>query len=438
MTHDEARAYVLARARERGAAAEVLLETGREITARSHQRKLEQIVQAVRGGLGVRVVAGGRTGYAYSEELTPEALDWMLQEALENAALQSETGGFIPPGRSAGRSDMVGDRLRGSLEAKVQMAIGFEGTIREDPRVKQVLYASYMEREWEVAIASTEGAEGSYRRGAAGLMASAVMQEGTSRKQGFDDEWSTRVGTLEPGRTALEFTERTGRLLGARPLRTGRYRAYWEPKAAAALLAAFSPMWNAKNVAERKSPLAGRIGERVASPPVTLIDDPLLPDGLASRPVDAEGTPGRRTVLLEGGVLRSYLTNSETAKTLGMENTGHAGRTYRGILSIAPSNLYLAPGQGVAFNEGVVITDLMGLHAGTNPVTGEFSVQALGLWVESGKVAYPVENFAVAGSFLTLLTQISALGSELRWEFGGRTAYGAPMVEVAELSFAGA
>lgn len=438
MTHDEARAYILAKAAERGIAADVLAESARELTARSHQRKLEQIVQAVRGGLGVRVVVDGRTGYAYSEELTADALDWMLREAVDNAGLQSARGGFIPPGRRAGRSDLVGDTLRGSLEAKVQMAIGFEGTIREDPRVKQVLYASYLEREWEVAVASTEGADGSYRRGAAGLLASAVMQDGASRKQGFDDEWSTSVAMLEPGRTALEFTERTGRLLGARPLRTGRYRAYWEPKAAASLLAAFIPMWNGKSVAERKSPLAGRIGERVASPLVTLIDDPLLPEGLASRPVDAEGTPGRRTVLVEGGVLRSYLTNSETAKALGMENTGHAWRSYRGIMWVGPSNLFLAPGGGVSLSDGVVITDLMGLHAGTNPVTGEFSVQALGLRVEDGQVAHPVENFAVAGNFLTLLTQITGVGRELRWEFAGRMAYGAPTVEVESLSFAGA
>jgi len=438
MTHDDARVYVLAGAKERGVAAEVLAEVGREITARSHQRKLEHLTQAVRGGLGVRVVVDGRVGYAYSEELTPQALDWMLREAIDNAGLQSETGGFIPPGQHVGRRDLVGESLRGSLEAKVQMAIGFESTIREDPRVKQVLYASYAEREWEVTIASTEGADGSYRRGVAGMMASMVMQDGTSRKQSFDDDWATAVAALEPGRTALEFTERTGRLLGARPLRTGRYRAYLEPKAAAAILAAFAPMWNGKNVAERKSPLAGRLGEPIASSLVTLVDDPLLPEGLASRPVDAEGTPARRTVLVEGGVLRSYLTNSESARTLGMENTGHAWRTYRGILWVAPSNLFIRPGPGAPLSEGVVIAEVMGVHAGTNAVTGEFSLQALGLWVEDGKIAYPVENFAVAGNILTLLKEITALGPALEWEYGGRIAYGSPMIEVRELSFAGA
>lgn len=437
MTRDEARRYVLDAARARGVAAEVLSELSRELTARAHERKLEQLTQAVRGGCGVRVVVDGHTGYGYSEELTPAALDWMLQEAIDNAGLQSDAGGFLPSGAAVGHTDLVGGSLRGSVEAKVQMAIGLESTIREDRRVKQTLFAAYGEREWDVAVASTEGADGGYRRGAAGFMASMVMQEGESRKQGWDHEWATSVGALEPGRTALEFTERTGRLLGARRLRTGRYRAYFEPKAFAALLAAFTPMWNGKNVAERKSPLAGRLGEPIASDLVTLIDDPTLPEGLASRPLDAEGTAARRTVLVDGGVLRSYLTNSETARALGVENTGHAWRGYRSILWVAPSNLFLAPGSGVTFTEGVVVTEIAGLHAGTNAVTGEFSVQALGLWAEGGRVAYPVEDFAVAGNFLTLLREITAVGTDLRWEYAMRLAYGAPMVEVRELSFAG-
>jgi len=438
MTQEEGRRYVLARAKERGIAAEVLTEMGRELTARSHQRKLEQITQAVRGGIGVRVVVDGRVGYAYSEELSSAALDWMLQEATDNSSLQAEASGFLPKSTAVTRKDMVGDSLRGSLEAKVQMAIGLEGTIREDPRVKQVLFASYAEREWDVAVTSTEGADGSYRRGIAGLMASMVMAEGESRKQGWDDEWATSVATLEPGRTALEFTERTGRLLGAKPLTTGRYRAYIEPKAFGSILAAFTPLWNSKNVVERKSPLADRIGETIASSLVTIVDDPTLPEGLAGRPIDAEGTPGRRTVLVDRGVLRSYLTNSETARALGVENTGHAWRSYRGIVWVAPSNFFMAPGPGVTLSEGVIVAEVLGLHAGTNTVTGDFSVQALGLKVEDGRVAYPVENFAIAGNFLSLLKDITAVGNELKWEYGMRMAYGTPMVEVRELSFAGA
>jgi len=438
MTGDEARRYVLAQARERGVDVEVVGQQSRELTARAHAGRIEQLTQAVRGGLGVRVVTGGRTGYAYTEELSPAALDWMLDEATENAGLQQATNGFLPAGSALGRTDLVGDRLTAPLEAKVGAALGFEGTLREDKRVKQVMLAAYTEREVDVAVASTRGADGAYRRGAAGIGGSMVMQEGNSLKQGWDMKWVTELHQLDPGRTALEFTERTGRLLGARPLKTGLYPAYFEPKPFIHLLSFFWLMWSGKMVMEGKSRLAGRLGERVAAPIVTLVDDPTMPDGLASVPFDAEGTPTHALTLLEGGVLRGFFHNSETARALGAQTTGHAQRAYRGILGVSPTNLALRPGAGLAMEQGVLVTEVTGVHAGANPISGEFSVQGLGLWVEGGEVAYPVENFAVAGDFLSLLTDVTALGDALEWEFGMMGgAYGAPLVGVAGLSFAG-
>lgn len=437
MTIDEASRYVLDRAKSRGVGAEIVSQRAREFTARASHGMLDQLTQAVSGGLGVRVVAGGRVGYAYTEELTHAALDWMLDEAIENASLQRETTGFLPAGSSLGHQDLVGDRLDASPEAKIAAALGFEATMREDKRVTHVELADYTERVRDVTVASTEGIEGSYRRGVVGLVGYFVMQDGTSRKQGAEADWVTDLQKLDPGRTALEFTERTARMLGARPLRTGRYPAYFEPKAFARLLMAFWPMWSGRAVMEGKSRLAGRLGENIASPAISLIDDPTRRDGLATRPFDAEGTPARPLTLVHRGVLRSYLTNSEVARALSLENTGHAARNYRGTLGVAPSNLYLHAGDGVQLDRGVIITDVMGVHAGTNAVTGEFSVQGFGMWVEGGEVAYPVENFAVAGDFVTLLREITGLGTTLEWEFRG-VAVGAPLVGTAGLSFAGA
>lgn len=438
MTLDDAKRYVLDAARARGIAAEILGERGRELTAKAHQHKVEQITQAIQGGIGVRAVVDGRVGYGYSEELSPAALDWMLDEAAENAALQTETDGFLPDGIDVGRHDLVGDGLAAPLESKVQTALGFEATLREDKRVKQVVFASYTEREVDLTLASTQGAIGGYRRGVAGVIASVVMQEGESLKQSWDAEWVRSLESLDPAHTALDFTQRTGRLLGARPLPTGRYTAYFEPKAFADLLFAFWPLWSGKAVMEGKSRLAGRLGQQVASGLFTLIDDPTMPDGLATRPFDAEGTPGKPVPLVEDGVLKNFLTYSETARGLALPNTGHAARSYRSVLTTLPSNLYVKPGAGLEMRDGVIVAEVMGVHAGTNAISGDFSVQALGLRVEGGEIAYPVENFAVAGDFLTLLLNISAIDSTLKWALMGRMAVGAPTVEVAELSFAGA
>ena len=436
MTLQEAQTYLLERARERGVELEVLSSGSRELTLRAREEQLEEITAAERGGLGVRVVAGGRTGYAYSEELTPEALDWMLDEAVENAKLQSETDGFLPAGRPMGRHDLLGEGLSAPLEEKKQMALELERVSKRDPRVQQISGAVYSEREYETELSSTRGAAGGFRSGYAYVMASAVMAEGTSVKQGWEVKVAREIAALDPASTAQEFLRKTGRLLGARELKSGRYTAYFEPEAFLALLAPFISLWSGKWVLEGKSRLADKLGQQVASPVFTLYDDPDHPEGLGNAPFDAEGTPTRKVHLLREGVVESFMHNTYTARKLGHEPSGHAARSYKGVLDVAPHNLIVAPGAGVRLEDGVLVTDLMGVHAGAKPISGDFSLQALGLKIEGGEAAYPVENFTISGNFFELLERVVAVGSELEWSVL-YLAGASPTVEVAEVAFAG-
>lgn len=436
MTLEEAKRYLLRRAKELGLEAEVLFQEERELSLRARGGVLEEIKEARQGGLGLRVVAEGRVGYAYTEELSEAALEWALQEARENALLSGKEG-FVPEGRPLGGHDLLGEGLSAPVERKKEAALALEKALREDPRVKSVLMGSYLERERRIALASTQGAEGSFRTGFAALTGSFVMAQGKSVKQGWDFKAGKEFHALEPGRTALEFREKTARLLEARPLKTGRYRAYLEPRAMAMLLSVLAQAFSGKNALEGKSRLLDRLGEQIASRLVTLVDDPTLEKGLASRPFDAEGTPAGRTMVVEKGVFKTFLHNLETAKALKQRNTGHAARTYRGTLGVAPTNFYLEPVGNLALTKGVVVTEFMGLHAGANPVSLDFSLQALGLWVEEGEVRHAVENFAVSGNLLELLQAVEAVGDDLDWLLWD-VAYGSPTVAVAELSFAGA
>ncbi|WP_022798437.1 TldD/PmbA family protein [Thermus islandicus] len=436
MTLEEAKRYVLRRAQELGLKAELLFQEERELSLRAREGRLEEIKEARQRGLGLRVEAEGKVGYAYTEELSQEALDWALEEARENALLSGKAGA-LPQGKPLGSHDLLGEGLSAPLERKKAAALALERAVREDPRVKSVLMGGYLEREMRVGLESTQGASGSFRTGLAALMGSFVMAEGQSVKQGWDFRAGKEFHALEPGRTALEFREKTARLLNAKPLKTGRYRAYLEPRTMAMLLSVLAQALSGKNALEGKSRLLGRLGEKVASELVTLIDDPTLERGLLSRPFDAEGTPTARTVVVEKGVFHTFLHNSETARALGHKNTGHAVRSYRGVLGTGPTNLYLEPVGNLRLTEGVVVTELMGLHAGANPVSLDFSVQALGLWVEEGEVRHAVENFAVSGNLLELLQAVEAVGDDLDW-FLLDAAYGSPTVAVAELSFAGA
>ena len=341
----------------------------------------------------------------------------------------------MPQGSALGRTDLLSEGLSAPLAEKAQQALELEAQVRQDKRVKQVSVASYSEREATTTLASTAGASGDYRDGGAALGTSLLMQEGKSVKEGWNESYEKEFHSLEPGKTALEALNKVGRLLGAKPLRTGRYTAYLEPEAVASLLHVLLYMLSGKSVMEGKSRLANKLEQQVASAHVTLLDDPLKTDGRASRPFDSEGTPSQTLTLIERGVLKSFMHNSATARATGQANTGHAQRRYRGVLEVGPSNIVLVPGTGVTMTDGVIVTDLMGLHAGADPISGDFSLQALGLKVEGGQIAYPVEDFAVSGNLLELLERVVGVGDTPEWAGG---AISTPMLEVADVSFAGA
>lgn len=435
MNVDQAKRWLLERAAARGVDLEVLATSERKLEIEAEGGRVSDLTHATQGGVGLRVVADGRTGYASTEELSEDALAWALDEAIENAALQEATGAALPAGSALGRHDLVGEGLSAGIEAKGAAVAALETAVTADPRVQSMQVARYVEEETEVAIGSTRGADGGYRNGYAGLMGVLVMRSGESVKQGWDLEFGKEFHALDPSRTAQAMLTKVGRHLGARPLATGRRRAVFEPDVVATLLSLLAYAVSGKSLAEGKSRLADRLGQRVASDLVTIVDDATRPNGLASRPFDAEGTPSRRVTVVERGVLRSFLHNTETARRTGQAPTGHAARSYASTLGVAPTNLVLEPGAGVPAGDGVVVTDLMGVHAGANPITGDVSVQAMGLEVVGGE-RVPVDDFAVSFNLFELLERIEAVGDDLTW-FPKGAMIAAPSVAVADLSFAG-
>ncbi len=436
MNVDQAKRWLLDRARTRGVDLEVLATTKRKLEIEAQEGRVSDLTHATQGGVGLRVVANGRTGYASSEELTEDALGWALDEAIENAALQETAGAALPAGASLGRHDLIGEGLSAGIEEKGAAVAAFEQGVRADARVQSMQVARYVEEEAEVALGSTRGAEGGYRNGYVGLMGMVVMRAGDSVKQGWDVTVGKEFHALEPGRTAQAVLHKVGRHLGARPLTTGRRRAVLEPDVVATLLGLFVYAVSGKSLAEGKSRLADRLGVRIASALVTIVDDATLPNGPGSRPFDAEGTPSRRIVIVERGVLRGFLHNSDTARRTGQLSTGHAARSYASTLGVAPTNLVLEPGSGVPDGDGVIVTDLMGVHAGANPITGDVSVQAMGLEVVGGE-RVPVDDFAVSFNLFELLERVDAVGDDLTW-FPKGAMIAAPSLSLADLSFAGA
>jgi PmbA protein len=436
MTFERAKEYVLGLARERGVGAEVIASSERTLSLSADGGRVDEFTYAHQGGLGIRVVQGGRVGYASTEALDEESLTWALDEAVANAELQQGEGATLLPGSGLGRHDLLGEGLSAPVEEKVAGVVELERGLREDRRVHSIAFSRYSESEVDVVLGSTAGADGGYRNGYAYYVAMPVMKEGDSLKQGYDFDFAKDFHLLDPTRTSQAILEKVGRHCGATPLRTGRYRAFLEYEVTATLLGLLLFNLSGKTLAEGKSRLEGKLGQRIASEFVTLVDDPTLPGGPGSRPFDAEGTPAQRTEVVTDGILRSFLHNSDTARRTGHTNTGHAARSYASPLGVAPTNFIMEAGQGFAIDDGILVTDLMGVHAGANPITGDISVQALGMRVE-GRAMRPVENFALSCNLFGLLERIDGASTTTRW-LPSHGLMRVPMVSVADLSFSGA
>lgn len=441
---DQARRHLLDRARERGVSLEVYASRGTETTVRAFAGDVAEFKLSSRQGVGLRALVSGAWGYAYTENLAPAALDRAFESAIENAELvQPEGHARLGAWAEPPEMDLYGEGLSGvTVERKVQTALKLEAATREaDPRVVSVPYSAYSDGESETAVANTEGLDRAYRELHAYQYVAPLVAEGGQNKMKMEFEFTREFEELDPTRTALEATRAATALLGAKPAPSGVFPTVIDRRCMADFLGVFAGMFSGKMVQEGKSPLAGREGETAFAATVSIVDDATLPRGMSTRPFDAEGYPSAPLTLVEGGVLRGFMHNSETAAKAGIDSTGHAARQgYRGTVSVAPSNLFLKPGAGTRadllrdLGTGLLLTDVQGVHAGANPITGEFSLQAEGFWVENGEIAYPLDVFTVAGNILDVLGDVQAVADDLEFSPGGA---GAASVRLSGLSLGG-
>ncbi|MFZ3212187.1 MAG: metallopeptidase TldD-related protein, partial [Terriglobales bacterium] len=255
------------------------------------------------------------------------------------------------------------------------------------------------------------------------------------------DYWFSVARTLRkldsPEHVGRIAAERALRRLGARKVKTARVPVIFDPMVARSLLDTISQAVNGDAIYRGASFLAGKLGEKIAGEDVTVIDDGIMPGGFGTSPFDDEGVPTQRTVVIERGVLKSYLLNTYTARKLSLKTTGNAARGLAGTPGISSGNFFLQPGTRsphkilADVRQGLYVTEFLGF--GVNLVTGDYSRGASGLWIENGEPAYPVEEITVAGSLRDMLNNISEIGTDL--EFRGSTA--APTLRVDGMTVAG-
>jgi PmbA protein len=427
--------------------AEAWVEEGVSRRVRVYDGEVESLSDAGGRGVGVRAFVDGRTGYAFGTELSEQGLVDVAGAAREaaEAADPDEYGALADEFGAARIEGLASSAMSGwSTERKVELTLAIERAARERPGVTQVENAVYSDAEGSVALANSRGFTAGFEATQAWAYASAFAGEGADLMTGMGLGIGRDPGALDPGAIGAEAAERALALVGARQPESRRCPVVLDAFVAASFIGFIGSMLSADAVQRGRSLFAGREGDEIADPALALADDSTDPEGPASTPFDGEGSPSRRTALIEDGRLLTFLFDVRTARRAERATTGNASRgSYRAPPAVGPGNLVLEPGDHSLealfqeAGEGLYVTDVAGLHSGVNPVSGTFSVGASGRLIETGEPGGPVRELTIASDLVSMLRAVRAVGSETRWlPLGGSVK--APPILIGEMAVSGA
>jgi PmbA protein len=417
---------------------------------RAHGGAVESLTAATQRGLGLRIWIDGRVGYGFGTDLSPEGLAGLAASAVKAAQVADEDEFAAPAEGGDGEPSAVEgltDRSRGEwLPAQIaDLALAVEAAaMQADPRIVAVEQAVYFDSAERVAISSSSALGGEYETTSCYAYLQALAEGEGGRETGLGFGLARGPAGLDPVAIGREGAERATEMIGSSKPASGSCPVVLDPTVAASFVGMLGKAAGADAVQRGRSPLTERLGEEVAADAFVLHDDGLDPDGFGTAPIDAEGVPRRRTALVEGGRLRTFLHDAYTARRGGTDSTGNAGRSgYRSSPAVTASNLIVAPGSTSLAQllreagEGVYVADVAGLHSGVNPVTGAFSVGASGSAIRGGERAEPLREFTIAGDLISLLRGVRAAGSEPRWvPFGDSVSV--PPLLIGEMAVSGA
>ncbi len=420
-------------------------ESGREV--RVHGGEVESLTAATQRGIGVRAWRGGRVGYAYGTDSSGPGIEQIGARAAAAARVADEDQFASPP------QPAVAQALEGLSEPSVRewstervtdLALEVErAALSADSRIAAVETAVYADSAERVAIASSTGVAGEFEASSAYAYLQALAEDEGGRETGLGFGLARGPAELDPAAIGEEGAGRAAAMIGARKPDSRSCPVILDPTVAASFAGLIGSTLGADSVQRGRSPFAERLGEEIASGALLLHDDGLERSGPASSPFDGEGVPRRRTALIEGGRLLTYLHDTYTARRAGVASTGSAGRSgYRSEPAVSTSNLIVGAGTLslqellVEVGEGVYISDVAGLHSGVNPVSGVFSVGASGRLISGGELGQPLREFTIASDLASMLGGVGAAGSDARWvPFGGSVL--TPSLLIGEMTISG-
>ncbi len=391
---------------------------------------VESLSSAEIAGVGIRLVVDGRQGYAWAGSLDPEVIAETLAEARDNACFGSpdEYHGLpgpddvaLPDGGSPNSLDLWRDALTSfPAEEKVAIALGLErAVLGGDSRIRGVRSSNFGDAAVEMALANSLGVEASARRTVCSCTVLTLAGEGTATRTGYGFSAGREPGDLDVDEAAAMAIGRTVRLLGATQPKSSRLPVVFDPMVSASLIGVLSGALNGEGMLKGRSMFTGRLGEDVANPGVTLVDDPTDTEAFGAAAFDSEGVPTRPVALIDKGRLDAFLHNLYTGRRAGVGTTGSAVRAaYKSTPGVGPRALRLEPGPSspeelmARAEGGLFVQSVTGLGTGASTVTGDFSVGADGLMIRGGQLAEPVREITVASTLQRMLLEVE-VGSDL-------------------------
>lgn len=423
-------------------AAEVYLQSTRNLSINVLKGEIETVEEASSHGVGFRVFVDGKMGFSHCNDFNEKSLEETLKKAIAFARLTTPDENNILPG-SSGFVPVEGlydpEIASVSIDEKIRMAVEVERLAMQDPRITNSSGSGFGESETEIFIANSNGLSKSYKSSGCSVGVSVVAEKGDQKNTG--GEYCSRryfSDLVSLDEIAMAASRKAWEMIDPLMISTQKAAVIFDPDVARSLLGGVIAAINGERVLQGASFLRDSLGQQFASPLLTIIDDGTRPKGLASAPFDGEGVNTQKRTLVEKGVLMGFIYNTAAAKRAGVESTGNASRGgFSGLPGIGTHNLSLEPGS-LSRNEiiagtkrGLLLKGVTGY--GINPVNGNFSGGASGFWVENGEIVHPVKGLTIAGSAASILNGIDMLGNDIDFN---RT-FAAPIFRVAEMQIGG-
>src|SRR6185436_12645730 len=437
---------ILSKAKAKGATqGDVVMAESESFFVTVRMGEVEKISQAGEKRLGLRLFFGNSSASASTSDISQQSIEKLVDDTARMAKITAQDPhGGLPDATALAHElpelDLLDEPARSvSVDERIQLALETEkGALSYDRQITNSEGAEFSNQFSRVIYVSSQGFSGEYSGSTFGESVSPVASRNGSMQRDYWYSSNRKFGRLESPRSiGIKAAQRVLRRMGARKVKTCEVPIIFDPEMAGSLLRNLASALSGYALYKGASFLIGKLGAKIGSEALTVIDDGTIPGALGSRPFDGEGLPVRKKIIVERGELKSYLLDTYSGKKLGMPSTGNASRSVGESPSVGPTNFYLTPGTCSAediirgVKDGLYVTELIGF--GINMVTGDYSRGAGGFWIENGELTYPVEEITIAGNLKQMFSDIEIVGNDL--VFRGRIA--SPTLKIAEMTVAG-